>query len=70
RYHIITPQLRLILIIGFLGGFTTFSAFGLEAFSLIQAKQVMLAMLNIFLQLGLGILAVWLGFLLVLGVSS
>ncbi len=32
------PKLGLLLITGFLGGFTTFSSFGLDAFELLQGK--------------------------------
>lgn len=52
---------RLFLFTGILGGFTTFSAFGLETFYLIRTYQWSLAFMNIFLQLGLGIGAVALG---------
>jgi CrcB protein len=48
--------------VGLLGGFTTFSTFGLESFLLMTAGQFVLAMLNILLSCGIGLLAVWLGF--------
>jgi len=57
------PDLRLFLIVGIVGGFTTFSAFAWETFSLARNAQG-IAVLNIALQLLLGFLAVWLGHLL------
>jgi fluoride exporter len=33
------PAMRLFLVTGILGGFTTFSSFGLETFQLIQARE-------------------------------
>jgi fluoride exporter len=48
--------------VGLLGGFTTFSTFGLESFLLMNAGQFALAILNILLSCGIGLLAVWLGF--------
>src|SRR3954465_6157521 len=35
----LTPELRLLLFTGFLGGFTTFSAFGVETVALIERGQ-------------------------------
>ena len=48
-------QLRLLLGVGLLGGFTTFSAFSLELAMLIQREQVMIAGLYIMLSIGLGV---------------
>ena len=53
---------RLFLFTGILGGFTTFSAFGLETFYLLRSSQWALAFGNIFLQLFLGIGAVAIGY--------
>ncbi len=53
---------RLFLFTGVLGGFTTFSAFGMETFYLLRTSQWSLAFLNIFLQLVCGIGAVALGY--------
>lgn len=57
-----SPQMLLFLMPGFLGGFTTFSAFGLETVKLLQAHQSQWALLNIFLNLTLGIGAILLVF--------
>ena len=48
-------QLRLLLGVGLLGGFTTFSAFSLELAMLVQRGQVALAGLYIMLSIGLGV---------------
>lgn len=58
------PDLRLFLVVGLLGGYTTFSAFSLETLVLLRAGQAGLAFLNGGLQLGLGLAAAWAGFLL------
>ena len=59
--QVIGPELRLFLMIGMLGGFTTFSAFGYETLELIRNAEVSRAMGNVFLQVLLGLVAVWLG---------
>jgi CrcB protein len=48
-------QLRLLLGVGLLGGFTTFSAFSLEMVMLIQRGQFTFALLYLILSVGLGI---------------
>jgi CrcB protein len=58
------PDLRLLLVVGLLGGYTTFSAFSLETLVLLRAGQAGLAFLNGGLQLTLGLAAAWAGFLL------
>ena len=59
--QIIGPELRLLLMIGMLGGFTTFSAFGYETFALIRDAEVFRATGNVFLQVFFGLVAVWMG---------
>jgi fluoride exporter len=48
-------QLRLLVGVGLLGGFTTFSAFSLEMVLLIERGQLLLAALYAFLSMALGI---------------
>ena len=61
RYSI-SPTARAVLLIGFLGGFTTFSAFGLQTFTLMRDGEVGLAFLNIGLSNVGGLLMVWVGY--------
>ena len=55
-----TTDARLFLFVGIVGGFTTFSAFARDTFSLARNTQS-IAALNIALQIVLGLLAVWIG---------
>lgn len=55
---------RLLLAVGVLGGFTTFSSFSLEAISLIQRAQPGFAALYIAATLGAGLFGLWLGLLM------
>jgi CrcB protein len=59
---LIHEEYRIGLMIGILGGFTTFSAFGLETFALVNDGQHARAALNVFLSIGVGLAAVWLGY--------
>jgi CrcB protein len=43
KSHVLTPNLRLFLFTGILGGFTTFSAFGLETFHLLRRGDYLIA---------------------------
>jgi CrcB protein len=56
-----TPEIRLFIFVGILGGFTTFSSFALETFALARDTQTVAALANIGLQLALGLGAVWIG---------
>lgn len=60
-------SLRLFLVVGVLGGFTTFSAFGYETFALLKEGQALRAAVSAGLQVVLGILLVWGGHTLALG---
>ena len=55
-------EVRAFLTTGILGGFTTFSAFGLETFSLARDGRWTMAAANLLLQTVGGLLAVWAGY--------
>lgn len=56
-----SPELRLLLITGFLGGFTTFSAFSLDAISLFERGAAVSGAVYIFASVGLSMAAVMAG---------
>ena len=53
----LSDNLKLFMTIGFLGGFTTFSAFSLDAFLLYQSNSKLAAIIYIFITLVLSLLA-------------
>lgn len=55
------PNLRLLLVTGFLGGYTTFSSFEWETLSLVQDGSRWLGLFNVVGSVLLGYIAVWLG---------
>jgi CrcB protein len=61
KYHYFTPDVRLLLFTGLLGGFTTFSAFGLETMLLLKRGEVMVASANVVLSVVAGLVALWIG---------
>ncbi|MEP7069327.1 MAG: fluoride efflux transporter CrcB [Usitatibacter sp.] len=66
KYSYFSAEARLLLFTGFLGGFTTFSAFGLETMHLLRRGDVAVAGLNIVFSVVAGLLALALG----LGIAS
>jgi CrcB protein len=66
KHDLLSAEARLLLFTGILGGFTTFSAFGLETMFLIRRGDVLIAASNIVLSVLAGLLALWLG----LGLAS
>ena len=65
RLHL-TPTLRTFVFVGVLGGFTTFSSFGLDTFALAHGGNHARAFWNVFGQVSLGLGGVWLGYYLAL----
>jgi len=55
------PEARVVIIVGLLGGFTTFSAFGYETLELVRGGDIFLAGLNVAGNVLAGVVAVWLG---------
>ena len=50
------------LAVGFLGGFTTFSAYGLQTFALLSDRAFGMALANVLVSNLLGLAAVWAGY--------
>ena len=55
------PNWRLLLVVGFLGGYTTFSSFEWETMSLVKDGARWLGLLNAIGSVTVGYAAVWLG---------
>ena len=62
--ELITPRLRLFLTVGFCGGFTTFSTFSYESFSLFRDSQFILAGLNIIFNVLVCLTGIYLAYVL------
>ena len=60
--QLMKPELRLFIMIGLLGGFTTFSTFAFESFGYLRDAEFMPFFLNTTLHVVLGVVAVWLGY--------
>jgi len=65
--QIASPELRSFVLIGVLGGFTTFSAVGLETFVLLRDADYFRATGNIVIHIVLGLALVWIGYSLASG---
>jgi fluoride exporter len=63
RYKL-DPRWRLLLVVGVLGGYTTFSSFEWETYTAARDGGVFLGALNVILSVMLGYVAVWLGSML------
>jgi CrcB protein len=61
RFDGIGPPLRSLLLIGLLGGYTTFSSFSIETLNLFESGAYLSTALNILSSIILCIAATWLG---------
>jgi CrcB protein len=59
-----SPAVRSVLLIGLLGGFTTFSSYGLQTFTLLRDGEYGLATLNAIASNVLGVFMIWIGYVL------
>lgn len=59
---IMSPQARLFVMVGLLGGFTTFSTFSLETLRLVQQGGWLPAAANVLFSVTGGLIAAWAGF--------
>ena len=57
----LSPEFRLMVFIGLLGGFTTFSTFGYESYGLAKNGNFSATLFNIAIHVIFGLFAVWLG---------
>jgi len=55
------PNWRLLLVVGFLGGYTTFSSFEWETFSAVREGGFWIGLANVLGSVAFGYAAVWLG---------
>ena len=61
---LIAPTARTVVLIGLLGGFTTFSSYGLQTFTLLRDGEVFLALANIAASNVICLVLVWVGYVL------
>ena len=59
---VIGPGARAFVLIGVLGGFTTFSSFMFESFELLRGDQLLPAAANVAGQVIIGFVALWAGY--------
>lgn len=61
KHDLLSADARVLLFTGVLGGFTTFSAFGLETMFLLKRGEVGIAAANVIVSVVAGLLALWIG---------
>ena len=62
--QIFIGNLRSLVLIGVLGGFTTFSTFSLQSFELMKSGESITALANVGLSVCLGLTAVYVGYII------
>ncbi|WP_116811833.1 fluoride efflux transporter CrcB [Steroidobacter cummioxidans] len=62
KQDVFTPEARVLLFTGLLGGFTTFSAFGLETLLLLKRGEAGVAVANVVVSIVVGLLVAWVGY--------
>jgi CrcB protein len=62
--YLIDPAWRAAVLVGFLGGFTTFSSYAVQSFNLFRDNEVLAASANILVSNVGGLILVWVGYVL------
>lgn len=65
KHDMLSADARRLVFTGLLGGFTTFSAFGVETVHLLKRGEIGVASANVVLSIAAGLFALWLGLELV-----
>lgn len=60
--QIINPEFRSFVLVGVLGGFTTYSTFGMETFALLRDADFLRAAGNVLVHVVGGLVLVWIGY--------
>lgn len=61
RYFPVTSDIKFYLLIGFMGAFTTFSAFAYDSLNLFRNGNIFAAFLYIFIQIAAGVIVLFAG---------
>jgi len=64
KYANLAPYLIAFMLVGILGGYTTFSSFSIETLRLFQDEKIAFAFTNILVSTTGGILLAWVGYIL------
>ncbi len=66
----LNSDIRQFLMVGVLGGYTTFSSFSLQTLSIIEDNEIFLACANVITSVFLCLIAVWLGHIIASKINS
>ena len=75
-YHLVeiqagmTAEMRMLLMVGLLGSFTTYSTFSSETLQLLQDQRFLAAVMNTGIHITVGLSAVWLGRLTIITIRG
>ncbi|WP_101926044.1 MULTISPECIES: fluoride efflux transporter CrcB [Luteimonas] len=70
RHGWFSPDVRVMLMVGVLGGFTTFSAFGMDTLALLRRGDIAMAALYVGLTVVVGLVLAWFGWRLAAGPAA